>query len=70
MNKLCRLCRIDQPPGFIEDGISINWSIKLDATLCGWLEYDWCQFLNTRCNYDKCPYKLRNSITIIEKDSP
>jgi hypothetical protein len=50
-----------QAPGFIIDGKSVTWEVKMKAYRCSHLDFEWCNLEKKDCCWNICPLKVKNS---------
>ena len=54
-----------QAPGLVQNGESVNWRVKMPATRCTDLDFEWCNYHTKpkKCSYGECPRRINGSFT-------
>lgn len=59
-----------RPPSYVFFGKSVEWKIQpIDATLCPYRNFNWCERVNKTCCFNNCPLKLEDSFVIYKENS-
>lgn len=56
-----------QVPGFVTDYKSVDWKLNINAWSCPYLNFDWCNYLNTNCCWNICTLKIKDSFKVKEE---